>query len=102
MHTEPLLLTLATISTVAAQLYYNDALRDPVDFWSDYGDYLARVLGDTVSVVTAGQDSTHTTYHLNCAGPSASMDAYGCIVGNGATVVRGQNIINMRTVLNGE
>ena len=30
------------------------------------------------------------------------MDAYGCVVGNGATVVRGQNIINIGNVENGE
>ena len=50
-----ILLVLATISGVIAQPDYYDALRDPVGFWSDYGDYLARVLGDTVSVITAGQ-----------------------------------------------
>ena len=126
MHTKQFLVALAAISAVAAQDYYNAVLGDPVRFWSDYGDYLAKMMGDTVSVITAGQvphlllfwptiffwptaiadrsaqDATHTTYHLNCAGPSASMDAFGCIVGNGATVVRGQNIINMRTVLNGQ
>lgn len=55
MHIKATLLAIATASAVTAQPDFEDAFVNSAKYWSDYGDYLAKVLGDSVNVATAGK-----------------------------------------------
>lgn len=55
MRVKAILPALATATAAAAQPDIDDYVSNSVKYWSDYGDYLAKVLGDAVKVATIGK-----------------------------------------------
>lgn len=72
MQVKAILLALTAATAAADQPNIDDYVSNSVKYWSDFGDYMAKMLGDTVKIATIAE-VPGLSYFFSSQYPSAAL-----------------------------